>query len=342
MVHDSVLDCVGATPLVRLRRLFGGGDPQVLAKLELLNPGGSVKDRPARFFVEAGLRDGTLRPGTRLVESSSGNLGIALAMAARVHDLAFTCVVDPHITPTNLRILEALGAEVDMVRDRDEQGSYLRTRIRRVRELVASVPGALWVNQYANARNWQAHYHLTAREVLAQLDGPVDHLVVPVSTTGTILGLARRLRLAFPGLRVIAVDAVGSVIFGGHPGRRLLPGHGAGRVPELLRPEEIDAVVQVTDREAVRGCRRLVEREGILAGGSSGAVVTALVRLRDQLPARSRVLVVLPDRGDRYLDIVYDGSLDGSVEGSVEDVTDARAGQVRELAVSTPGAQPSS
>jgi 2,3-diaminopropionate biosynthesis protein SbnA len=282
MLYSSVAACVGRTPLVALGRQFPAPGPMVMAKLELMNP------------------------TSHLIESSSGNFGIALAAAARVYDLEFTCVVDPKTTPANLRILRSLGAGVELVTEPDEHGCYLTARLERVAELCRTEPGTVWINQYANERSWQAHYHGTAGEILADLDGGLDCLVVPVSTTGTILGLARRLRGAFPGLRVIAVDSAGSVIFGGAPGPRQIPGLGAGRRPELLAPAEIDEVVYVSDREAVEGCRSLASTEGILAGGSSGAAVAAIERLRPRLPENWRVLTVLPDRGERYLDQIYD------------------------------------
>lgn len=307
MVHDSVASCIGKTPLVHLRRLF---PPErglsVIAKLELLNPGGSVKDRPARFIVEQGLKDGTIHKGTHLVESTSGNLGIALAMVARVHGLTFTSVVDPKISQTNLRILKSFGARIDMVSEPDDQGGYLKTRIRRVQELLETVPGSMWINQYANQLNWQAHFHGAGSEIVEELDAPIDCLVVSVSTTGTILGLARRLRKEFPRLRVIAVDAVGSVIFGTQAAPRDLPGIGASRVPELLCREEIDEFILVNDWESVMGCRELLTHEGIFAGGSSGAVVAAIRKLAPTLPAGSRVLTLFPDRGERYLDLLSD------------------------------------
>jgi len=306
MLYTSVVACVGRTPLVELRRQFPPPGPAVIAKLELMNPSGSMKDRSAAYILERGLADGTITPATRLIESSSGNFGIALATAARVHDLEFTCVVDPKTTPANLRILLRLGAEVELVTDADEHGCFLGTRLRRVAELCRERPGSLWVNQYANDGNWLAHYHGTAAEILADLDRPIDCLVAPVSTTGTILGLARRLRGAFPALHVVAVDAAGSVIFGGAAGPRHLPGLGAGRRPEVLDPAQIDEVVWVSDRDAVAGCRALALSEGILAGGSSGAVVAAIERLRPGWPARWQVVTVLPDRGERYLDQVYD------------------------------------
>jgi N-(2-amino-2-carboxyethyl)-L-glutamate synthase len=306
MLYTSVLACVGRTPLVVLGRQFPPPGPTVLAKLELMNPSGSMKDRSAAYIVERGLAEGSITVDSHLIESSSGNFGIALATAARVHDLDFTCVVDPKTTPANLRILGQLGARVELVTEPDDHGCYLDARLARVAQLCRELPGGVWINQYANERSWQAHYHGTAGEILADLDRPLDCLVAPVSTTATLLGLARRLRGTFPRLRVIAVDAAGSVIFGGPPGPRHVPGLGAGRRPELVAPDEIDEVVYVSDREAVAGCRALAASEGILAGGSSGAVVAAIERLRPRLPGHWQVLTVLPDRGDRYLDLVYD------------------------------------
>jgi cysteine synthase A len=305
-VCESVLDCVGNTPVVALRRLFCDPDVEVIAKLELLNPGGSMKDRCARHIVEAGLREGSITPGSRLIESSSGNFGIALAIAARVHGLRFTCVVDPKTTRANLAILRGLGVEVEIVTERDHAGGYLHSRIRRVQELLAVTPGAIWVNQYANDRNWQAYYHGTGAELIEQLVHAPDYLFAPVSTSGCILGCSRRLRERFPDLRVIAVDAVGSVIFGGPPGPRELPGIGSSRVPELCRPEEVDEVVYVDDVDAALGCRELLMAEGIFAGGSTGAVVSAIGRSLPRLPAPCRVVAIFPDRGDRYIDLVYD------------------------------------
>ncbi|WP_182543265.1 2,3-diaminopropionate biosynthesis protein SbnA [Halosaccharopolyspora lacisalsi] len=306
MIHDSVLDCVGSTPMVRLDRCFPEPHAEVLAKLEMLNPGGSMKDRPARYIVEQGLGDGSLRPGMRLVESTSGNLGIALAMAASLHGLSFTAVVDPKTSPANLRLLELFGADVDMVTEPDDSGGYLHTRVRRARELVTSTSGAVLVNQYANDRNWRSYHDTAGEEILRAVDGPIDYLVAAVSTTGSIQGIARRLRQDSPHLKVVAVDAVGSVIFGAQAGPRQLPGFGASRVPEILDPDEIDEVVHVADAESVAGCRRLLTTEKIFGGGSCGAVVTGLEHLVSRLEQPARIVTLLPDRGERYLDLVYD------------------------------------
>jgi 2,3-diaminopropionate biosynthesis protein SbnA len=305
-VHESVLACVGNTPLMTLSRLFPDPDVEVIAKLELMNPGGSMKDRSARYIVERGLADGSIPRGAHLVESSSGNFGIALAIAARLHGLGFTCVVDPKTTSANLAILHHLGAEVDVVREPDDGGGYLRTRIARVQELLREVPDAVWINQYANSRNWQAYYEGTGAEMSEDLVHAPDYFFAAVSTTGSILGCSRRLRERFPRVRVVAVDAAGSIIFGGQPGRREIPGIGASRVPELFRPDEIDEVVHVDDLDAARACRALLATEGIFAGGSTGAVVAAIARRLPTLPRPCRIVTIFPDRGDRYLDLVYD------------------------------------
>lgn len=306
MIHESVISCIGQTPLVYLRRLFPHQGLDVIAKLEFLNPGGSIKDHPARFIVEQGLQDGTVHEKTHLIESTSGNLGIALAMVARVYKLAFTCVVDPKISPTNLQMLQLLGANIEMVCEPDDQGGYLQSRIRRVHELLQIIPQSLWINQYANQLNWKAHYYGPGSEIVANLDGPINCLILAVSTTGTILGVSSRLRQEFPNLRVIAVDAVGSVIFGAPSGPREIPGIGASRIPELKSQLEVDEVIYVNDWESAQGCRALLKHEGIFAGGSSGSVIAAIQKLLPTLPSSYRILTLLPDRGERYLSLVYD------------------------------------
>ncbi len=301
----SIANCIGNTPIVRLSRIFGNQDVRVYAKLELLNPGGSVKDRPAKFIIEQGLRDGSIPKGAHLIESTSGNLGVALAMMSRVHHLQLTCVVDPNISKTNLEIMRLYGAHIEMVTERDACGGYLETRITRVKSLLQEKQNGVWINQYANVRNWQSHYHGEGEELLKQLPERPDYLVMGVSTSGTILGIARRLREAYPELKVIGVDALGSMLFGNKPGKRFLPGIGASRVPELLAKEEIDDVIYASDLESCESCLDLVKDEGIFAGGSSGSVVAAIKKLIPHIPKGSCIATLFPDRGDRYMDLVY-------------------------------------
>lgn len=306
MIHESIVSCVGRTPLVNLKRLFPQPEIDVIAKLEFLNPAGSVKDRPAKFIIEQGIKDGTITNATHLIESSSGNLGIALAMVSRVYKLNFTCVVDPKISSTNLKMLKLYGANIDMVDTPDDQGGYLKSRIRRVNEILQEIPDGMWINQYANQLNLKAHYYGTGSEIVASLDKPIDCLVIAVSTTGTILGVSNRLRQEYPNMRVIAVDAVGSVIFGAPSGPRDIPGIGASRVPELSNQLEVDEVVYVNDFESGQACRSLLKHEGIFAGGSSGSVIAAIQKILPSLTFPCRILTLLPDRGERYLNLVYD------------------------------------
>jgi 2,3-diaminopropionate biosynthesis protein SbnA len=305
VIHDSLAAAIGNTPVVRLARLFDGARCDVLAKLEYLNPVGSSKDRVARYVIEHWLADGTVIPGTHLVESSSGNFGLALAALGPLYGLSVICVVDPNICRENLAILRCLGATVEMVSEPDPNGGYLGTRLARVGQIVECQPNAVWVNQYANPLCWQAHYDGIAGEILEQVDGALDVFVAAVSTTATILGTARRLRERWPAVRVVGVDACGSVIFGGTPAPRRLPGLGSSRTPEILSKAEIDEVVYVREEDAIEGCHALLRTEGILAGASSGAVVTAVAQMRGRLPVDGRVLLLLPDRGERYLDLVY-------------------------------------
>jgi cysteine synthase A len=305
IIHDSLVSCIGTTPIVALDRLFPQDDVEVLAKLEFLNPGGSVKDRPARYIIERGLASGEITSETTLVESTSGNMGVALAMVAKIHGIRFIAVVDPNVVQANLAIIRYLGARVEMVTEHDQNGGYLGTRIARVHELLREEPGALWINQYENSLNRDSHYYGTGEEIVSSLDRPVDCLVVAVSTTGTIMGVARRLRRAYPKMRVVAVDSIGSIIFGGPPTTRRFPGIGSSRRPGLLNFAEIDRVVHVSEEEMVKGCRDLLREEAILAGASSGSVIAGIRRLLPVLPTPVRVMTLLPDRGERYLDSVY-------------------------------------
>ncbi|MCJ1678504.1 2,3-diaminopropionate biosynthesis protein SbnA [Streptomyces sp. APSN-46.1] len=303
----GILETIGNTPLVELESLLPGFPSAVYAKVERFNPGGSIKDRSAvRMLIDA-VRSGELEPGRSVVvESSSGNLAVGLAQICRYFGLRFICVVDGKTTGQNLSILAAFGAEVEVVTERDElTGEYLPVRLRRVRELVESTPHSFWPNQYANLLNPLAHEG-TMREIADALGGRVDYLFASVSTFGTLRGCADYIRGEGLGTTVVAVDAVGSAIFGGQePTLRLIPGHGASVVPPLMDPSAPDEVVHVTDVECVAACRRLVGREAILAGGSSGAAVAALMKMRDRIPPGSNCAVIFPDGGDRYLDTIY-------------------------------------
>jgi N-(2-amino-2-carboxyethyl)-L-glutamate synthase len=306
-VRENVLSTIGDTPLVRLKRLFPDPGPQVFAKLEAFNPGGSIKDRPALHIVEESLRSGLLNHNSVIVESSSGNMGIGLAQACRYYGLRFICVVDPKASTQNLKILRAYGAEIDLVAEPDpETGEFLPARFKRVRTLLQQVENSFWPNQYENTNNPRTHYLTTMHEIVTALNGRLDYLFVGTSTCGTIRGCAEYVRDHALLTQVVAVDAVGSLIFSDVREKRLLPGLGAGLKPPFCDTALIDRYVHVSDLECVVGCRRLVIREAFLAGGSSGGVISAMERLRPELPPQAVCAVILPDRGERYLDTVYD------------------------------------
>ncbi|HEX2254536.1 MAG TPA: 2,3-diaminopropionate biosynthesis protein SbnA [Thermoanaerobaculia bacterium] len=302
----GILSCIGRTPLVPLRKLLPDADFELYAKLECLNPGGSIKDRPALTILEHAMDRGEIGPDTVIIESSSGNMGIGLAQACRYFGLRFICVVDAKTAKQNIGILRAYGAEVEQVLEPDPQtGELLQARIRRVRDLRERHPDSFWPNQYANPMNPRAHDLSTMAEVADALDGRVDFLFVATSTCGTIRGCADYARRHGMSTRIVAVDARGSRIFSEEKAERWIPGLGAGLRPEHFDPSLVDHFHHVTDLDCVRGCRTLVAREAIFAGGSSGAVVAALERLQDLVPAGANCVLVLPDRGERYLDTVY-------------------------------------
>lgn len=305
MHKEGILSAIGGTPLIRLSRLSSDRPLHVYAKLEFLNPGGSTKDRAAYSIIKKALDSGELHSGSVIVESSSGNMAIALAQVCGYFGLKLICVVDPKTTGLNLQIMRALGAQIDLVDKPDpETGEFLTARLKRVQQLLHEVEHSFWPNQYANRNNANAHYETTMREIAEQA-GDVDYLFCGVSTCGTIHGCVQYIRDHRMKTKVIAVDAVGSIIFGGEPKKRLLPGIGAVIVPELCPKEGIHEVIHVSDMESIYGCRKLLKEEAILVGGSSGGVVAAFERFKEQIPDGSTCALLFPDRGERYLDTIY-------------------------------------
>jgi len=306
LVADGVLAAIGRTPLVRLRRIFAGADFGFYAKLEALNPGGSIKDRPALSVLESALRSGLVGPHTVVVESSSGNMGIGLAQVCRYYGLRFICVVDVKTAAQNLRVLRAYGAEVDYVAEPDPvTGEFLQARLNRVQEILQNTPGAFWPNQYANHDNAKSHYRTTMAEVVDALSGRLDYLFVATSTCGTIRGCGEYARDHGLDVHIVAVDAIGSLIFSDVKAARMVPGLGAGIKPPLLDASLVAECVHVDDLDCVVGCRKLVAHEALLAGGSSGGVMAAVAKIKHRIPAGAVCVAILPDRGERYLDTLY-------------------------------------
>ena len=297
---------IGGTPLTPLARLFPRDDVRVLAKLENRNPTGSAKDRSALGIIRDAWEAGRLKPGTVVVESSSGNLAMAAARLARLLDFRFECVVDPRANARTVAAIEAYGAKVHRVTEPDpETGDFLVARLRLVRSLVEEIPGAISLDQYSNVAAIRAHAEGTMREIVDAAGAP-DRLYVATSTTGTIGGCLRLVTDEHLPTEVVAVDAEGSVLFGGERGRRMLSGYGAGFVPPLSEHSQPARVARVDDLSAIAAARALVRAEGLLAGASTGAVMAAALREYDSLPAGATVVVMVHDGGMAYLDTVYD------------------------------------
>lgn len=304
-IGEGVVSAIGNTPLVRLTKV-ADARLMVYAKLEGLNPGGSVKDRTAYNVITKAIEAKVIGPDTVVIESTSGNMGIGLAQVCAYLGLRFICVVDPKTTAQNISILRAYGATLECVTEpHPKTGEYLQSRLDRVSQLRATIKDSYWPNQHANPSNPETHYITTFPEIVSLLGDKIDYLFCATSTCGTILGCAHYVRQHGFRTKIIAVDAIGSVIFGGVIRKRLIPGHGAAVVPALLEPDLIDRCVHVSDLDCVVGCRRLVRREAILAGGSSGGVFMALERVKESLPPGATCVLVFADRGERYLDTIY-------------------------------------
>lgn len=291
------------TPLLSL------ADDQLdlVTKLEFCNPTGSAKDRSALWILEQAIRRGDITPNTTVVESSSGNFAIALASFCRMLGIPFLPVLDPNCNEPTAAYLRALCDRVEIVSERDATGGYLQTRLARVHELVAELDAVYWPNQYANSDALDAHYRFTGGELCRSMTR-IDYLFVGVGTGGTVAGLSRRVKEAFPRCTVVAVDSVGSAIFGGAPSPRRIPGIGSSIVPPLCERALIDDVVIVPEPQAVLGCHELFERHGLYAGGSTGSVYAAIQTYFAERPVSGRrpaVVFLAADRGSAYANTIY-------------------------------------
>lgn len=293
---ETVLELIGRTPIVRLRRLPPEGAAEVWAKLERQNPGGSVKDRIGIAMIEAAEAAGLLAPGGVIVEPTSGNTGIGLAMAAAVKGYRLILTMPDTLSLERRALLKAYGAELVLT----PGGEGMKGAIARAQELARAHNGFVPL-QFSNPANPEIHRRTTAVEILEQA-GQVDAFVAGIGTGGTITGVGQVLKEALPGVRIVAVEPAGSpVLSGGSPGKHKIQGIGAGFVPDVLDTGIIDEVVQVTDQDARDAARRLARQEGILAGISSGAAAWAAVQVAQRMGAGRMVVTVLPDTGERYL-----------------------------------------
>jgi len=297
LVADSPLDLISATPVVRLNRVVPDGCGEVWAKLESFNPGGSVKDRICLGMIEAAEQDGRLKPGATIVEPTSGNTGIGLALLCAVKGYHLLLTMPDTMSEERRSLLNAYGAQ--MILTPDTRGMH--GAIRKAEEILAEHPDYFMPQQFANPANPEVHRRTTAPELLEQFDR-IDAFVSGVGTGGTITGVGEVLKARMPRVRVVAVEPASSpVLSGGEPGYHKIQGIGAGFVPEILNTGIYDEVIAVSDTEATECTRRLAKEEGILVGISAGAACVAAVGVAHRLGPGTITVVMFPDTGERYL-----------------------------------------
>jgi cysteine synthase len=296
-VADDITELVGETPMLQFTRLVPAGAADVFAKLEYLNPGGSVKDRAAIGIIKRAEAEGKLRPGGTIVEATAGNTGIGLALIGVKRGYKVSLFVPETFSEEKVMIMRALGAEV--VRTPEDEG--MSGAISRANELVASTLGAFMAGQFENPANPDYHYETTAREIFEQMEGQIDAIAIGSGTAGTFTGVARYVKEHLPQVYAAVVETQGSVLGGGKPGPHKVEGIGASFIPKNFDRSVCDEVMMVTDEQAFGMVKRLAAEEGVLSGSSGGAAVYAALELARRLGSGKRVVTIIPDSAERYL-----------------------------------------
>ena len=351
MKCKNILEAVGRTPIVRLNRIIGDSKAQVYVKADYLNPGGSVKDRIGISMIDEAERKGLLKPGGTIIEGTSGNTGMGLALVAAVRGYKMVFTITDKQSKEKIDLLKALGAEVIVcptaVEPEDPRSYYSVAK-----KLAREIPNSYYPNQYENPMNPEAHYRTTGPEIWEDTEGKITHFVCGVGTGGTISGVGKYLKEKNPGVKVIGVDPIGSLYYEkvktGKVGRALtyvVEGIGEDFFPATMNLNILDDILQVTDEECFVVARRLVKMEGIFTGGSGGGCISAALKVAEKLGPKDLIVAFLPDTGMRYLSKVYNdewmrerGYVDAEVTLTAADVVHAKhkAGKVRELVIARP------
>lgn len=309
-ICENVLEAIGNTPIIRLNRLTEGLKTEVLVKWEPANPGGSIKDRIAPYLIQEAEKSGRLKPGGTIVEATSGNTGMGLAMAAIIKGYKCVCVMSTKQSPDKVNMLKAMGVEVVMCPSEvgpEDPRSYYSV----AKKISEERPNAVLGNQYNNPANYQAHYECTGPEIWEQLDGKLDYFVAGAGTGGTISGTSKFLKEKNPKLKTIGIDPIGSILADYHRTGKiveaknyLIEGVGEDIIPDNVKFEFIDEFEQVSDQEAITILHRLAKEEGLFCGSSSGLAVAGALKAAKKLSG-GRMLVMLPDNGSKYLSKFY-------------------------------------
>ena len=296
-VADAITDLVGSTPMLRLKRLAPAGSADIFAKLEYLNPGGSVKDRAAIGIIRKAEQEGKLTPGGTIVEATAGNTGIGLALIGVNRGYRVKLFVPEGFSQEKVIIMRALGADVE--RTPEDEG--MQGAIRRAKDLVAGDRTAFMAGQFENPANPDYHYETTAVEIFEQMGGKLDAVVLGCGTCGTFTGVARYMKEHVPGVQAFAVETQGSILGGGPPGPHKVEGIGNSFIPQTFDPSVCDEVIMATDDDAFETVKQLAALEGVLSGSSGGAAVFAAVLVARRLGAGKRVATIIPDSAERYV-----------------------------------------
>ncbi|MEN9984517.1 MAG: hypothetical protein RI925_19 [Pseudomonadota bacterium] len=301
MIYKTPLDLVLGDIFLELPDLLPHAS--LFLKLEGLSMAGSIKIKPALRMVNRLEFEGLLHPGKTIIESSSGNLGLALAMVCAVKRYPFICVTDPNISPQTAKLIQAYGATLLTVQQKDKNGGFLGSRIELISSMMRENPDLVWTNQYENIHNVEAHYLSTGPEILREFPKP-DYVFIGAGTTGTLGGVSRYLRQHSPKTHIVAVDSVGSVTFGFPSGKRYIPGLGTSCPPPILRYSDYDEIIMLEEQLTIEMCQQQAKR-GLFLGGSSGTVLAGVAHMAHQIPLGACVVAVSPDMGDRYVDTIY-------------------------------------
>ncbi|PYV72194.1 MAG: cysteine synthase A [Acidobacteria bacterium] len=296
-VAEDITELVGQTPMLHLRRIVPAGSADVFAKLEYLNPGGSVKDRAAIGIIRRAEMDGTLNPGGVIVEATAGNTGIGLALIGVSRGYKVALFVPQRFSEEKVKIMRALGAEV--TRTPDDEG--MQGAIKQAQQYASKTPGSFMAGQFENPANPDYHYETTAEEIFEQMEGRLDAVVLGSGTAGTFTGVARYMKKKLSRVLTVAVETEGSVLGGGPPGKHKVEGIGASFIPGNFDRSVCDEILKVSDDNAFHTVNELAAKEGVFSGSSGGAAVFASLQIGKRLGAGKRVVTVIPDSAERYL-----------------------------------------